>query len=380
MAQKTDLNVAPYYDDFKEDKNFHRILFRPGFAVQARELTQLQSILQNQIERFGNHVFQEGTLVIPGGLSVNKAYDSIKLSSAFAGETIDVSQYYNATKPVTIVGATSGVKARVVGFKEATATTDPLLYVQYISAGNDLVSFVFSNGENIFADTQITHTTAYDANTNSATLVSTNATQQGTAVTAGNGVYYVRGTFVQMTEQTIVLSDSDNQASARIGFTVNEELVAPEDDESLTDNASGSSNFAAKGSHRLKFNLVLTALDTNSTADDNFTEIGRVLQGGFTTEVRPTEYSVLGDTLARRTFDESGDYSWMRENRLQIDIKEQSLGVCLLLVTPLMMEILHLKKISILQSRQVRLMLRVMKLKNLLLHLKILKRQESLNL
>ena len=80
MAQKTDLNVAPYYDDFKEDKNFHRILFRPGFAVQARELTQLQSILQNQIERFGNHVFQEGTLVIPGGLSVNKAYDSIKLS------------------------------------------------------------------------------------------------------------------------------------------------------------------------------------------------------------------------------------------------------------------------------------------------------------
>ena len=320
MAQKTDLNVAPYYDDFKEDKNFHRILFRPGFAVQARELTQLQSILQNQIERFGNHVFQEGTLVIPGGLSVNKAYDSIKLSSAFAGETIDVSQYYNATKPVTIVGATSGVKARVVGFKEATATTDPLLYVQYISAGNDLVSFVFSNGENIFADTQITHTTAYDANTNSATLVSTNATQQGTAVTAGNGVYYVRGTFVQMTEQTIVLSDSDNQASARIGFTVNEELVAPEDDESLTDNASGSSNFAAKGSHRLKFNLVLTALDTNSTADDNFTEIGRVVQGGFTTEVRPTEYSVLGDTLARRTFDESGDYT---VRPFQLDAREQ---------------------------------------------------------
>ena len=65
--KKTDLNVAPYYDDFKEDKNFHRILFRPGFAVQgSRELTQLQSILQNQIERFGNHVFQEGTLVIPG--------------------------------------------------------------------------------------------------------------------------------------------------------------------------------------------------------------------------------------------------------------------------------------------------------------------------
>ena len=71
MVQKTDLNVAPYYDDFSEDKNFHRILFRPGFAVQARELTQLQSILQNQIERFGNHMFQEGTVVIPGNQNVN---------------------------------------------------------------------------------------------------------------------------------------------------------------------------------------------------------------------------------------------------------------------------------------------------------------------
>ena len=51
MAQKTDLNVSPYYDDFDTNDNFHRVLFRPGFAVQARELTQLQSILQNQIER-----------------------------------------------------------------------------------------------------------------------------------------------------------------------------------------------------------------------------------------------------------------------------------------------------------------------------------------
>ena len=48
--ENTNLNVAPYYDDFAEDKNFHRVLFRPGFSVQARELTQSQSILQNQIE------------------------------------------------------------------------------------------------------------------------------------------------------------------------------------------------------------------------------------------------------------------------------------------------------------------------------------------
>ena len=59
----TDLNVPPYYDDYSEDKRFHRILFRPSVAVQARELTQLQSILQNQIERFGNHMFKDGSVV-----------------------------------------------------------------------------------------------------------------------------------------------------------------------------------------------------------------------------------------------------------------------------------------------------------------------------
>ena len=88
------------------------------------------------------------------------------------------------------------------------------------------------------------HTQTYSANANSATLVSTNATQQGTAVTGGDGIYYVRGTFVQMQEQTIVLSDTDNETPARIGFRVDEELVSPEDDQSLTDNATGSSNFA----------------------------------------------------------------------------------------------------------------------------------------
>ena len=60
MAQLTDLNVSPYYDDFNKNDNFQKVLFRPGFAVQARELTTLQSILQNQVERHGRHMFKEG--------------------------------------------------------------------------------------------------------------------------------------------------------------------------------------------------------------------------------------------------------------------------------------------------------------------------------
>ena len=71
----TNFNVSPYYDDFAESKNFHRVLFRPSFSVQGRELTQLQTILQNQIERFGEHVFKDGAMVIPGQVTLNTDYE-----------------------------------------------------------------------------------------------------------------------------------------------------------------------------------------------------------------------------------------------------------------------------------------------------------------
>ena len=65
MPQKTNLNISPYYDDFNKDDNFYKILFKPGYPVQARELTGLQSLLQNQVESFGKHIFKEGSMVIP---------------------------------------------------------------------------------------------------------------------------------------------------------------------------------------------------------------------------------------------------------------------------------------------------------------------------
>ena len=72
-------NTEPYYDDFSESKKFYRILYRPGYAVQARELTQMQTILQNQISRFGDHVFKEGAMVVPGQISVDTKIKYIKL-------------------------------------------------------------------------------------------------------------------------------------------------------------------------------------------------------------------------------------------------------------------------------------------------------------
>ena len=40
-----------YKDDFDSSDNFHRILFNSGRALQARELTQMQTIIQEEIAR-----------------------------------------------------------------------------------------------------------------------------------------------------------------------------------------------------------------------------------------------------------------------------------------------------------------------------------------
>ena len=81
MSQKTNLNTSPYYDDFDPGKNFHRVLFKPGYPVQSRELSNLQSILQDQVEKFGSHFFKEGSSVNRGQTWYDSQYYAVKIKS-----------------------------------------------------------------------------------------------------------------------------------------------------------------------------------------------------------------------------------------------------------------------------------------------------------
>ena len=83
MSQNTNLNISPYFDDFDESKRYNKVLFKPGFPVQARELTTLQTILQNQIERFGQYFFKEGTVVVPGGTTLDTQYFAVRIDPEF---------------------------------------------------------------------------------------------------------------------------------------------------------------------------------------------------------------------------------------------------------------------------------------------------------
>jgi hypothetical protein len=79
MALETDFNVSPYFDDYNENKDFYKILFRPGVAVQARELNQFQTILQKQVERFGDNIFKRGTIIDGCNFHFLSTYPFIKL-------------------------------------------------------------------------------------------------------------------------------------------------------------------------------------------------------------------------------------------------------------------------------------------------------------
>ena len=289
MPSPTDFNVSPYYDDFTESKKFHRILFRPAFAVQARELTQSQTQLQNQIESLSDHLFDKGAMIIPGEIGYDLKYYAIKLTSKSATNIQD----YVDTK---LTGGTSGVTAKVVN-AVATDGTDPdTLFVKYMNTASDGSTISFSNNETLTSD-----------GAGSPTVVVA-STATGSAAQIKEGIYYINGYHVQVSAQTLILEKYSATPSYRVGLTVTESFVTPGDDSSLNDNAQGVSNTNAPGAHRFKILLTLAKKALNSTEDSNFYELLRLSSGNLQNQVRTTEYAVLEDTLARRTYDESGDY------------------------------------------------------------------------
>ena len=124
MPQNTNLNVSPYFDDFVDSKNYQKVLFKPGFPVQARELTTLQSILQNQIEKFGQHFFKEGSMVIPGGNSFDNEYSAVKIDPNFLNIPVNNYTKILVDNKIKIKGETTGVEATVVNRLTSSESID----------------------------------------------------------------------------------------------------------------------------------------------------------------------------------------------------------------------------------------------------------------
>ena len=285
-------NVEPYWDDFETagadglspKEKYQRVLFRPGKAVQARELTQLQTILQNQVSALGDHTFKDGSVVVPGAVHLHNKIDYVKLSAALTGVA-------NSTV-AELVGTefSDGTNtAKVVHAALATGADDITLWVQYTSGT------VFANSASLTATGK------------TATVSSASATGFGSIVSIEEGIYYIKKHMVVAKAKTIVLSKYTFNVSFDIGLLVTEKLVSSASDSSLVDNATGTPNESAPGAHRYSITAALSSQAVNATTG-NFVLIARLEDGYITKNARTADYNHLADELARRTFDESGNY------------------------------------------------------------------------
>lgn len=287
-----EFNVDPYYDDFEQnakDNNYMRIMFKPGKAVQARELTQIQSILQNQIKQFGDHIFQDGSPVIGGNLTLDNKVKYIKLLETYNNQDIEVTNFVGTI----IRNSTGTIQAKVLA-TYFPVDGIPTLMVKYLT-GNE-----FTDGDVV----RIINSTT------EAQLVASNATGTGTVVSINEGVFYVDGYFVQVNDQTAVASAYSTSANVKVGLEISENIVDSEIDATLLDPAQGSFNFQAPGADRYQFNLTLSTRPLDTQVDESkFFELMRLENGSITKQVKYPVYAELEKTLARRTFDESGDYT-----------------------------------------------------------------------
>ena len=302
--QKTNLKLAPYFDDFDSTKNYQKILFKPGYPVQARELTQLQTQLQNQIEQFGNHSFKDGSVVIPGQIGYDLQYDAVLVQNLIGGLEVEATR--TALVGKTIKGSTTGVEAEIVNtISVATSTKNAItLYVKYTKGGTTTLGVQatkFANNE-----------TLIDTSTNlnvAQTYLSNASAYTGSIAYITNGIYYIRGFFVEVSDESIILDQYSNKPTYKIGLTITEEKVTSDEDSTLFDNANGYSNFAAPGADRLKISVKLSKELPTFSDNGNFIELLRLKDGLLEKIAENKLFDELGKTLARRTYDESGDYT-----------------------------------------------------------------------
>ena len=312
MPQNTNLNISPYFDDFDKDNNFYRVLFRPGYPIQARELTTMQSILQNQMESIGQHFFKEGAMVIPGQVGYDLQVQAIILQQSFLG--VDVETYRTQLNGQIIEGITTGIKAKVLYSIPSTESSRGYvtLYVKYVESGDttsDTTLKTFQPNEQLLAENEITFgTTLIEVGSPFGQLLPVESSAVASVAYINSGVYFIRGHFVDIPSSYLILDQYTNTPSYRVGLEVSESIVTPEDDPNLNDNAAGTSNYSAPGGHRFRIRTSLVKKAINDTTDKNFIELLRLNNSKVEEFVTSTAYSELEKSLARRTYEESGDY------------------------------------------------------------------------
>jgi hypothetical protein len=302
MATTLSSTLIPtkYKDDFTDSDGFYRILFNSGRVLQARELTQAQTLLQSQIARFGSNIFQEGGVVKPGSTTLNNSYEFVKLDTT----SLALPGTPSSLVGTTFTGSTSTVTAKVLEVVTATGSDPATLFVAYTnapSAQTGLSTVRFTAGENITngSTTLAVQTTNTDANP---------AVGRGVQFCIDQGVYFVKGFFVFTEAQSIIVSKYNDTVNETVGFKIVEDVVTVDDDADLYDNQGAVPNISSPGADRFRITLTL-ANESELDAADNFVPLVNIKEGVVIADKnKNNSYNIVRDFVATRINENSGDY------------------------------------------------------------------------
>ena len=291
-----------YRDDFRDSDHYHRILFNGGKVLQSRELTQLQTIIQKEVERFGQNIFKEGAAVLGGGITLDNRYEFIKLDTSV--NTLPGAAQLPQLVSTIITGSTSGVQAEILEVVTASGSDPATLYVRYTSTSSGTPGAApirFTAGENLTNSVKLLTVQT----TNSATNPAVGA---GTQANVNSGVFFTQGHFVKSDKQSKIVAKYDNKPSLKIGFKVTQTVYTEDDDQRLYDNSTNTPNLTAPGAHRYRIDMVL-ALESEVDSDEIFVFYANT-QNGKVTEVVSADdsYNKIESHAATRIKEINGDF------------------------------------------------------------------------
>jgi hypothetical protein len=180
------------------------------------------------LRKFGQHFFKEGAKVIPGNTSYTQLYYCVQLQNTFLG--VPVSAYVDQLVGSKITGQTSGVTATVdkVLLPQDSERGNLTLYINYLSSSvQNNSTQQFFDGESLVSNITITSgllgNTSIVAGQPFAVTISNNSNAIGSSFNISDGIYFVRGQFVNVNTETLILDQYNNRPSYRVGLFVNEQ-------------------------------------------------------------------------------------------------------------------------------------------------------------
>ena len=315
MPISTNLNINPYYDDYETEakaNGYVRILYKPTTAIQARELTQSQDILQDQIERFGNWSFKSGDIVT--GCAIN---DIPSLPYVYLSDFQTNGAFIPAANLIgTVAISSANLQASVIYASQGLAVNYPntsAVYLQYINTGTDGSTIFPNTGALTFVTTNNNvNTTIATVNVYPNTVINTFTTGNAHAISVSSGIFYMHGLFIEITDSLFALVNSYGTfaGNKHVGFKVTENIITAAQDSNLLDGSLGYSNYNAPGADRLQVVPGLVVLDPYDVANTpGFTSIVTYSQGYLSIIGTQNDIdSALGAAVAERIYEENGNF------------------------------------------------------------------------